>query len=128
MNKCPYCDREFDTPWQMVNHVRISAGPHGKKYRMPEDFKLNVSTGENKPLDKPLEPNVSNDSNVSNVQGIDPPEKPVVTNQLCPDCETPKADWIAVSQAEEHDINLSAEERKEYDYICPKCMELMRVK
>lgn len=130
--KCPYCPKEFAIPWKLVNHVRQSGGNHGPRYSLPKGFDpkelkpfdSNVSTEGLANVSKPFDSNVSMKPIDSNVEVIEPPEKKIVENKVCPDCGSPKEDWININQFP----NATEEERQEYDYVCPSCEELIKVK
>lgn len=136
---CPFCEAEFDTAWQLTNHVRISGGEHGPKYSLPKGFKVEVSNVSEPPSPNVSDSNVSQtpESNVSNVskgpqdgdltkvQKITLPiTKPVLK---CPECGSTKEDWVSVN-AEDHGYNLTDEMKKEYDFICTNCNELIKVR
>ncbi|MCK4819934.1 hypothetical protein KA005_29480 [bacterium] len=130
---CPFCKAEFDTAWQLTNHVRISGGEHGPKYSLPEGFKVEVSepnppTGEKPNVSQIPETNVSKgpqDGDLTKVQKITLPiTKPVLK---CPECGSTKEDWVSVN-AEDHGYNLTDEMKKEYDFICTNCNELIKVR
>ncbi|MBA7496673.1 hypothetical protein ES702_07282 [subsurface metagenome] len=139
---CPYCNDGKD--WKMkhllVNHIRQSSGDHGEKYHFPADYKERMGEvtgeenthseeGEQSPdphIEKPTEkPNIPTETKITKV---DPPEIPVVKDHKCPDCGTPKTDWINTKEAFKHEINLSYDEIAEFDYVCPECYELIKVK
>jgi len=141
---CPFCPAEFDGVWQLENHVRLSSGDHGPKHSMPKGFKVEVSNVSGPPspnvsepnVSETLEPNVSEpqdpnvakglqDGDLSNVQKVEPPkEKPVLK---CPECGSTKEYWVSVN-AEDHGYNLTDEMKKEYDFICTNCNELIKVR
>ena len=131
--KCPYCDKEFNTTWQVTNHVRISAGDHGPKHSLPKDYKPpepNVSTeglGNDPNLSDPNVSNAQMHSN-TNVTKIEPPEKPIIKDLTCPDCGAHKNQWIAITQAQDYGYNLTEDQLKEYQYICSECNEFIKVK
>jgi len=133
---CPFCKAEFDTIWQLENHVRISAGEHGPKYTIPDGFKVGNSQPNPATEEKQtLETNVSQtpdlnvikgpqDGDLTNVQKITPPiTKPVLR---CPECGSSKEDWISINA--DHDYNVTEEMKKEYDFICTECRELIKVR
>jgi rubredoxin len=138
--KCPYCGNEYPMKHLLVNHIRQSSGDHGAKYHFPDDYKERMgmenneeipSGGEDQspanisPESPPNDPETSTETKITKV---DPPETPVTKDHKCPDCGTPKADWIATREAYKHEINLNYEEIAEFDYVCPKCYELIKVK
>jgi len=137
--KCPYCEKEYPMKHLLVNHIRQSSGDHGAKYHFPDDYKERMgnyleekssggedqSPAENPPESPPNDPETSTETKITKV---DPPETPITKDYKCPDCGTPKADWIATREAYKHEINLNYEEISEFDYVCPKCYELIKVK
>ncbi len=54
---------------------------------------------------------------------------PVITKvrklESCPECGTPKSEWIQLDQLDADDPQPTEEEMLNYDYICPKCYELI---
>ena len=138
--ECPYCGNEYPMKHLLVNHIRQSSGEHGAKYKFPDDYKermgiepkgegINNSGGDpaSPPANDPAEekPNIPTETKVVKV---DPPEIQVIKDHKCPDCGTPKTEWIATREAHKHEINLSYDEISEFDYVCPKCYELIKVK
>ena len=145
--KCPYCDKSFKMKHLLVNHVRqSSSGDHGKKYTLPNDFKEKIKIEQNKPQKQQLEqdlnqndvpaeslqqeekPKVEQNKPIQNITHVDPPEIPITKTLKCPDCGLDKSEWINVKEAYKYDLNLSKEEIAEYDYVCPNCYELIKVK
>lgn len=134
---CPFCGKECDTAWQLKNHVRASGGEHGPKFTFPEGFKVDVSnvTGPPSPnvtepnVTQTLEPNVTKgpqDGDLTNIQKIDPPKtKPVLK---CPECGSTKEDWIPIANAEDEGYKVTDEIKKEYDFFCSNCRELIKVR
>lgn len=123
--KCPFCKKTSDKKWIIVNHIRQSrSGEHGPMGELPEGF--NPQTLENvKPDIQPSTPDeVKHENNVNTtVELINPPKKKKINILVCPECETPKSEWININQVDE----ATAEERQVYDYCCPNCKELIRL-
>ena len=94
--KCPYCPKEAKTRWQIVNHIKQSSGPHGRKFTFPEGYKIedikptetseqNVSNVSNVSTGGSIERQETSEQNVSNVQHIEPPKPPEVKMKNCPE-------------------------------------------
>lgn len=131
MYKCPYCEKEAETVWQIVNHIKQSAGPHGRKFKFPEGYKKedikSIETSEpNVSTEGSIERQETSESNLSNVQHIEPPKPPEVKMKKCPECGASKADWVRLDQLEDDDPKPSKEEMEEYTHVCSKCMELIK--
>lgn len=138
--KCPYCGNEYPMKHLLVNHIRQSSGDHGEKYHFPDDYKERMGVekieetqsgeGEVKTHDPPADPETEkpNIPTEKKIIKVDPPEIPVIKDHKCPDCGTPKSEWINTREAHKHEINLSYDEISEFDYVCPKCYELIKVK
>lgn len=128
--KCPFCDKEFTTKWRVTNHIRQSRTEyHGKMGELPEGFNPKDYTY-NKIGSKIRNPNISEPEKIEKVDPenmkvelINPPIKSATEILLCPDCNTPKTEWININQVDE----ATAEEKRVYDYMCPKCKELIRL-
>lgn len=127
--KCPFCPKTADKSWKIVNHIRQSrSGEHGPMGQLPPGFNPEslYNTQPNTDLDvKP--PTPENDklqkTTNSNVELINPPKTKIIEIKVCPDCGTPKADWININQLDE----ATEEEKRVYDYCCPNCKELIRL-
>ena len=128
--KCPFCDKSFAREWRLTNHIRQSrSGEHGPMGEMPEGFDpdtyqlakkslMPIKKTEMDQKNKTLKKN-----NKMKVELINPPIKSTTDILLCPDCNTPKTDWIAIRYVDE----ATADEKRAYDYMCPKCKELIKL-
>ena len=125
--KCPFCDKKFTARWRVTNHIRQSRMiDHGAMGEMPEGFNPKnyhydmEGTTITKKVENIEEPEPQNNMNV---EIINPPIKSKTEILLCPDCNTPKTEWININQCDE----ATADEKRAYDYICPKCKELIKL-
>ena len=68
-------------------------------------------------------------SSVANIRNEDQTYKTnkTLNERLCPDCRAPQSKWINTEDAEDHDINLTYEEKQNYDFVCPGCNELINI-
>ena len=124
--KCPFCKKTASKKWIIVNHIRQSrSGDHGPMGELPEGF--NPETLENvKPTSNPdVEPSTPDKvkPDISHVEVINPPDKKKVDILVCPDCGTPKTEWININQVDD----ATEEEKRVYDYCCPNCKELIKL-
>jgi hypothetical protein len=130
--KCPYCEKTYEKIWQVENHIRASSGDHGKKRGFPDGYTKETIKEVSKESPEVSETqdkeNETSPEGLETVQKVDPPEIPIVKENVCPDCGCPKTEWVSVKIAHQHDINLSKDEIAEFDYVCPKCYELIKVK
>ena len=138
-NKCPICGKQFNTSWQVMNHIRMSRtqghGPVGEipdgdnikqyltmiKHKQPsEDVKQDTGIQDLEPLQVEIRD--------GEVKIINTPKKKKIETLVCPDCGAPKSDWIKTDQAGFHGISVSEEQQRIYQYVCPDCHELIRTK
>lgn len=129
--QCPFCDKSFSREWRLTNHIRQSrTGEHGPMGDMPKGFdpdtyllkKPGLISSE-KEIKPPNQSEPENMPGKMNVEVINPPIKSKTDILLCPDCNTPKTEWIAIRYVDE----ATAEEKRVYDYMCPSCKELIRL-
>ena len=140
--KCPICGKDFNKPWMVVNHIRVTKGKnHGDWGEFPEDKEVMelVKKYSTKKIedDKDLDidkSNTDNDTDLDNkdddknIQKVKPPERKIIKTNKCPDCGADKQQWVSVKTANQFGYELSDDEFKEYDFICSECNELIKVK
>ena len=139
IHKCPFCDKTFSKQWRVINHIRQCRGRgHGPMGDLPEGFNPNTYTYDKqgvKAATDPLhtntqpqtqpepQPQTKEGSTDFKVEVINPPIKSTTEILLCPDCNTPKTEWLNINQVDE----ATADEKRAYDYMCPNCGELIKI-
>jgi rubredoxin len=81
---------------------------------------------QNQIADTTAEPdNIDYETETTPNEGIIPMVTKVRKLESCPECGTPKSDWVRLDELDEDDPQPTREELLKYDCICPKCHELI---
>lgn len=124
--KCPCegCNKSYDKKWKLINHIRQSrSGTHGEMGKLPPGFNPDSLTIGEPETSENVKPEVEPSENQNmNVEIIKPPKKKPIETLTCPDCGSPKADWIRIEET-----RATEEQKRIYQYVCGNCHELIRV-
>ena len=118
--------KNYDGLDQISPDYDIMAKPISQTCQTLEEPETPNQSNQNQIADETVEPdNIEYEAETTQNEVINPMITKVRKLESCPDCDTPKADWIQLDQLDEDDPPLTEEELQKYDYICPKCRELL---
>jgi len=87
-----------------------------------EETEIPNQSNQNQIADETVEPdNIDYEAEIAPDEGITPVITKVRKLESCPECGTPRSEWININQVDD----ATEEEKQMYDYVCLKCKELI---